>query len=98
MSEKPFGKDYQGRDVFLAETNKVEARKRSISRLLAIISPYMEWPDRGRHVFVSDMSELSDFGLSPKELREISAELGFKVADHDYLYEIAERMGDEREA
>ena len=94
MSEpkgEPFAKDVFGNDVFLAETTQIEVNQENVKALLWMIAPFMGWKNVD-HVFVSDMSSLSDFGLDDGELQQIQNKLGFTIKASDYLFEIAAKM------
>jgi hypothetical protein len=41
---------------------------------------------------VTDISCVSDFCLTKKELASLREELGVRVSDHDYVWEVAERV------
>ena len=85
-------KDVFGNQVFMAETDKVDAKQEQINRLLQYVGKYMGWGNDISKVWVSDMSHLGDFGLEDSELADLSNVLGFVVSSDDYLYSIAEKM------
>lgn len=90
--EKPFAKDVFGNSIFMAESDRIKKSGSNVAALLELIAPFMGWKDGGRHVFVSDMSELGDFCLSDRHYELLSARVGFTVGPHDYIHEIAAKM------
>lgn len=92
MDEKPFAKDVFGNNVFMAESDEIKKAGSNVDALLELIAPFMGWKDKGRHVFVSDMSELGDFFHSDEQCRNLSLKLGFDVSRHDYIHKIASKM------
>lgn len=90
--ERPFAKDYLGRDVYLAPSDEIKEAGSTVDRLLEMLASFMGWEDGGEHVFVSDESTLGDFCLDDDDLEKLSIQVGFKVGPGDYVYDIANRM------
>jgi hypothetical protein len=87
-----FAKDHEGRKIYMAETDKVSQNREAMDQLLLLIGDYMEWNGDISHVFVSNESQLSDFGLDDAEVKQLSDRLEFTVTQQDYLVDIAIRM------
>jgi len=92
MTKQYLGKA-RGYDVYTADDAEVEKYQAGLRRFLIVIAPYVskkrtpeEWAD---NVFVSDQSTVGDFGLSEKELEEVSKKLGFKVTNESFIKDVA---------
>ncbi len=75
----------------IAETSRIDANGDNVDRLMTEIGYYMGW-DNLEDTFVTDRSQISDFGLDEDELLAIAEKLDVSIDQTDYVWEIAERM------
>lgn len=73
-----------GYTVELAPQEKVEIYSIQVRRVLEALGY--------EHALVTDMSSISDFRPTPKEIQELVTALGVPVDRKDYIWEIAERL------
>ena len=86
------GTDYEGRDIYVAETDEINKLRKGTLRFLQILAPFVssmspeEWAE---NCFVSDLSTMGDFNLKDKQLKALSKKLGFAITHDSYIKDIA---------
>jgi hypothetical protein len=72
--------------VTFASTDRIDALEPYVDRVLQAIGIAQAW--------VSNESQISDFGLSDEELARAAKELGLPVQRGDYLWKVARALAE----
>ena len=75
-------------NVFLADTDKMKAAEPHTEGILTMIEKTLGISG----IFATDLTQLSDFGITKRELAGLSGRVGFPLQRSDYVWKIAEKM------